>query len=133
MAEIVASGIQPLQNLSVLRQVKQVEITGTHQLTDSRGYAKHVIEKGLEILEHMVAIGDSSVPAKRKRSSFAVGTESPSIADLAIIPQLYNATRFGVDINQYPNLVALNELCNEHAAFQQSKPEAQPDMPPANV
>jgi glutathione S-transferase len=126
---MVTSGIQPLQNLSVLRQVKQVEITGTNELVDSRAYAKHVIDQGLEAVESVVASCGVSTPSKRKRVCYAAGTDYPTIADLAIIPQLYNATRFGIDISKYPTLFALNELCNSHAAFQQSKPEAQPDMP----
>lgn len=129
MAEIVASSIQPLQNLSVLRQVKQVELTGTNEVVDSRAFAKHSIEQGLTVLEGLVAscsLNGSSV-GKRKRATFAVGGSEPSVADLAIIPQLYNAARFGVDLSKYPVLSELYEFANEHGAFKASKPEVQPD------
>lgn len=128
MANVVACGIQPLQNLSVLRQVKQVQITGTTDLIDGKAFGKHSIDAGLGVLEGLVS--QYAAVAKRKNHTgqcYAASVDTPTMADLAIIPQIYNANRFGVDMSKFPALNALNEFCAAHPAFQASKPEAQPD------
>eukprot|EP00602_Paraphysomonas_sp_CaronLab_P009709 CAMPEP_0185024984 /NCGR_PEP_ID=MMETSP1103-20130426/8119_1 /TAXON_ID=36769 /ORGANISM="Paraphysomonas bandaiensis, Strain Caron Lab Isolate" /LENGTH=686 /DNA_ID=CAMNT_0027558089 /DNA_START=53 /DNA_END=2113 /DNA_ORIENTATION=- len=129
IAEVINSGIQPMQNLSVLRQVKDVELlqadvgeSGVH--TDGRGFAKSSIEKGLKVVEQLVsAIGGGS------SGKFAAGTEYPTVADITIVPQLYNADRFGVDLSSYPSLVAVRDFVATHYAFQAAAPDAQPDAP----
>lgn len=127
IAEIVNSGIQPLQNLSILRQVKQVEITpGTPEETpafvDGKGFAVIALVKGLKSLEATVA------PLSPASSIlFAAGTEYPTMADMCIIPQLYNCRRFGVDLSGCPSLLSIEAKCNAYPAFAQAAPDAQPD------
>jgi len=50
-----------------------------------------------------------------------------TFADLCIVPQVYNATRFGVDMKAYPNITRVNEALSELPAFQAAHPSAQPD------
>ena len=86
---------------------------------DGRGFGKIAIEKGLAVLEKKVVQAGSG--------KFAVGSTTPTIADVAIVPQLYNARRFGIDTEQYPNLAAIEKMCITLPAFQAAAPEAQPD------
>ena len=99
IVELVNSGIQPMQNLSVLRQVKEVQLLHPDgqeapPATDGKGFAKKNIENGLAALERLVAASAGS------GGRFASGSEFPTMADLFIIPQLYNADRFGVDMSR---------------------------------
>ena len=91
---------------------------------DGKGLAKAHIVKGFAALEALVA-------ANSRENTFAGGTEFPTLADICIIPQLYNAGRFGVDMTPYPSLVAIEMLCGGIGAFQAARPEVQPDAPPS--
>jgi maleylacetoacetate isomerase len=51
------------------------------------------------------------------------------MADCCLVPQLYNARRFNLDLSPYPTLCRIEEQCMAIAAFQQARPEAQPDAP----
>lgn len=88
-------------------------------MVDGRGFGKLAIEKGLAVLEKKISRAGSG--------RFAVGTTTPTLADIAIVPQLYNARRFGIDTANYPNLDALEKLCSSLPAFAAAAPEAQPD------
>lgn len=129
IAEIVNSGIQPLQNLAILRQVKDVELIGSGEIcgehTDGRGFAKCNMEKGLASLEVLVASLGGGV-----NGLYAAGTVSPTIADLSLIPQIYNAVRFNIDLSKYPHLVAVNSLAVTNPAFVAASPESQVDFRP---
>ena len=116
------SGIQPLQNLSVLRQVKTVEIVGTGATVDSKEYSMGNIAKGLAAIEALVA-----TYAPKDSGLFAAGTVAPSLADICLVPQLYNAKRQGIDVSAYPNVCAVCEMCEALPAFQQAAPQNQPD------
>jgi maleylpyruvate isomerase len=118
IAEIVNAGIQPLQNLSVLQHLK-------HQLAvDEQAWARHFVARGLEALEAAVAEAASAEGAQAGR--FAVG-DAVSVADVCIVPQIYNATRFGIDLASYPTLRRIDAACNELPAFAESHPDRQPD------
>merc|ERR1712137_771780 len=115
-----------MQNLSVLRQVKEVQLLHPDgqeaaPATDGKGFAKKNIENGLAALERLVAASAGS------GGRFASGAEFPTMADLFVIPQLYNADRFGVDMSRFPSLSALNGLVADHPAFQAARPERQSD------
>lgn len=116
------SGIQPLQNLSVLRQIKAVEIVGTSAVSDAKQFGAHVIQTGLTAIEALVA-----QYAPVGSDLYAAGTLAPSIADICLIPQVYNAKRMGVDMTPFPALSAIAEKCEAMAAFQQAAPQNQPD------
>ena len=56
-----------------------------------------------------------------------VSGNQPTLADLCLVPQLYNARRFEVDLSAYPNLVRIDETCRAIDAFANAAPERQPD------
>lgn len=117
------------QNLSVLRQVKAAELVGSGETVDGKGLAKAHIEKGLVQLERLVAA--AALTSTHPYSCFAAGTSFPTVADLCVVPQLYNAGRFGVDLAAFPSLLALEALCAGVEAFQVARPEVQADAPPS--
>lgn len=108
LAEIVNSGVQPLQNLAVL---KAVEGLGGDRVTWSVPW----IDRGLRALDHV--LGD--------RTFFFEGR--PGFVEACVVPQLYNARRFQMDVAQYPALARCEAACLSLPAFQRSHPDAQPD------
>jgi maleylpyruvate isomerase len=110
LAEIVNSGIQPLQNMQTTKQV--VAFGG-----DAMAWPKSFIADGLAAF---------AAAAKDIAGKFCVG-DQPTVADCCLIPQLASARRFGVDYAQHPLLVAIEERCMTLPAFQRAAPESQPD------
>ncbi|WP_338863697.1 maleylacetoacetate isomerase [Myxococcus stipitatus] len=115
VAEGVNSGIQPLQNLSVLQRIKS-ELNG-----DDKAWAAHWNMRGLEALESLV---------KPTAGRYCVG-DAVTLADVCLVPQLYGARRFGVDVSAYPTLLRIEAACAELPAFQAAHPDRQPDAVPA--
>jgi maleylpyruvate isomerase len=113
LAEVVNAGIQPLQNLAVLQEIEAMG-------GDRRGWGHDVIERGLAAYEQLAA---------PDAGTFSVG-DAVSVADLALIPQLYNARRFGVDLDSFPTLVRVEAACNALPAFQEAHPDRQIDANP---
>ena len=111
LAEVVNSGIQPLQNLAVIQKLRD-ELD-----EDARAWCAYWIRRGLEAYEEMVA---------NEEGTFSVGDE-PTLADACLIPQLYNARRFKVELDDLSQLLAIEEACFERQAFQVSHPDQQPD------
>ncbi len=116
LCEIVNSDIQPLQNLSVLQK-----LTKDHGFSedDKQAWCRHWIGLGLESFEALV---------KTKHGRFCLG-DTPSAADCFLIPQVYNANRFNVDIAQYPIISRINESFLEIEEVQMAHPDVQPDTP----
>lgn len=112
----IACEIHPLNNLRVLRYLK-------HELgveeDKKNGWVKHWIGLGFAALEKQLA-------ADTSRGHFCVG-DMPTMADCCLIPQLFNARRFEVDLSPYPTLVAIEDACNALPAFQAAHPSQQPD------
>ena len=84
-------------------------------------WTRHWIAEGFAAFEAML----QDHPAT---GSFCDG-HAPTIADCCLIPQVYNARRFGVDLSPYPTLVAIERACLELPEFQAAAPERQPDAP----
>lgn len=114
LCEVINSGIQPLQNLSVLQALERHYEANQG---DKAAWAASWIARGFEALERMVA------PVCGK---YCFG-DRPGAADAFLIPQVYGANRFGVDMSEYPNLKRINENCLTLEAFQKAEPSAQPD------
>ncbi|WP_342376286.1 maleylacetoacetate isomerase [Myxococcus stipitatus] len=115
VAEAVNSGMQPLQNLAVLQRIKS-ELNG-----DDKAWAAHWNVRGLEALEALV---------KPTVGRYCVG-DAVTLADVCLVPQLYGARRFGVDVSAYPTLLRIEAACMELPAFQAAHPDRQPDAVPA--
>ena len=77
---------------------------------------------------HWIAIGFMAIEARLAETAgaYAIGDE-PTLADLCIVPQMYNARRFALDLSAFPRLVAVDEAARAHPAFAAAAPEAQPD------
>jgi maleylpyruvate isomerase len=108
--EIVNSGIQPLQNLSVLGELKKLG-------GDEKGFARKANERGLTALE---------AEAKKGGGAFLVG-DKITLADIFLVPQMYSARRLDVDLAPYPNLVRIDQSLIAMSVIAAAHPERQPD------
>jgi maleylacetoacetate isomerase len=109
---IVACDIHPLNNLSVLKYLK--EELGLEQAARDAWYA-HWIAEGFAAIEKLID------PAP-----FAFGA-SPSMADVYLAPQIFNARRFDVPLDAFPRIMTIAGACDAHPAFRAAAPENQPD------
>ena len=116
MALAVACEIHPLQNLRVLNYLRN-ELKQTEE--EVSRWARHWITLGLVALEQLV-------PPVSKQGKFCFG-DAPSLADIFLIPQLYNARRFGCDLSRIPSLIQIEANCGALPAFGKAAPENQPD------
>ena len=116
MALAVACEVHPLQNLRVLGYLKNVL---HHSDEEVNTWARHWVTLGLAALEQMVL----AVP---DRAAFCFGN-APSLADICLVPQLYNARRFACDLSVCPTLVQIDATCRALPAFADAAPENQAD------
>nr|XP_028707553.1 maleylacetoacetate isomerase isoform X1 [Macaca mulatta] len=110
ISDLIAGGIQPLQNLSVLKQVGE-----EFQLT----WAQNAIISGFNALEQIL---------QSTAGTYCVGDEV-TMADLCLVPQVANAERFKVDCTLYPTISSINKRLLVLEAFQVTHPCRQPDTP----
>ena len=111
---LIACDIHPLNNLRVL-QYLEGSLGEAQSVRDT--WYRHWIEAGFEALEE--ALGRD--PA---RGRFCYG-DTPSLADVCLVPQVFNARRYSVDLAPYPRIVAIDAACREIAAFASAAPEKQ--------
>jgi maleylpyruvate isomerase len=110
LAELVNSGIQPLQNTSTFHELRPHGI-------DTEAWARLFIAKGLAALEQLAA---------PRAGAFLFGN-SVTLADVFLVPQLYNARRWNVPLDAFPTLTRADENAQALPAFQAAAPDAQPD------
>jgi maleylacetoacetate isomerase len=106
----IACNIQPIQNLPVLNKIEEL---GCNKME----WAKEWITNGLRDLEKMTITF---------RGRYCYGDQI-TLADAFLVPQLYNARRFKVDVNEFPNLLEIETNLNKVEAFRLAAPENQPD------
>ena len=116
MALVIACEVHPIQNLRVLNY-----LTGTLGATDEQknGWYRYWIDIGFEALERQLA-------SDRETGTYCHG-ETPTLADVCLVPQLANARRFKIDVTPYPTLVRIEGACNKLPAFARAAPARQPD------
>ncbi|WAS97969.1 maleylacetoacetate isomerase [Nannocystis punicea] len=112
LTEVINAGIQPLQNTGVQRHVQSLGV-------DSTGWIHHFVGKGLAALEAMT---------EPLAGHFSVG-DALSFADLALVPQLAFARRFGVGLTGLPTLLRVEANCAELECFKRAHADLQPDAP----
>lgn len=117
MAGIVACDIHPLNNLRIQQQLTAMGIDDAGR----QAWTERWINDGFRALEALVA---------RHGRGFAFG-ETPTIADCCLIPQVYSAERYHVDLGPYPAIRDVAARAAEHPAFQAAHPNRQPDAQPA--
>ena len=117
MALIVACDIHPLNNTRIGRALNKLGVSRE----DNLAWIHRWITDGFDTLEPMVA---------KHGAGFAFG-DMPTIADCCLIPQVYSANRYELDLAPWPAIRAVAERAAEHPAFQAAHPDRQPDANPA--
>jgi maleylpyruvate isomerase len=112
IAQLIACDIHPLNNLVALRYLKRQL---KHEQPEIDAWYHHWVLEGFKALEAMLT------PAP-----YACGTHV-TIADLCLVPQVYNARRLKVPLDAFPKIVAVDAACLKLAAFDNARPENQPD------
>lgn len=113
MAAVVACDIHPLNNLRILKALAGLGV-GEPQRNE---WVHRWIGDGFAALEQMVA---------RHGGGYAFG-DSPTLADCCLVPQAYNAARFGVDMSPFPAISTAVARALEHPAIAAAHPNNQPD------
>lgn len=116
LAQIVACDIHPVNNLRVLKYL--VKHLGQSEQAKTDWYRHWVIE-GLRSLEAHLARNTGT-------GSFCHG-DTPTMADCFLVPQVFNAKRFDIDVEAYPTIARINDLCADLPAFKAAHPSHQPD------
>jgi maleylacetoacetate isomerase len=116
MALAVACDIHPLNNLRVLQYLGRE--LGTDQESTARWY-RHWIDEGFEALEHWIARHST-------KGRYCYG-DSPTLADICLLPQVFNSRRYQMDLSAYPRLAAVSSHLETLPAFAAARPEVQAD------
>lgn len=116
IALVISCDIHPLQNLRVLKY-----LTGKLGVSedDKNAWIRHWLMLGLEALE-------ADLSRSSRRGRFCVG-DSPTMADCALVPQMFSAARFGVDTAPYPTLRAIYDACEALPTIAAAHPSRQFD------
>ncbi len=116
MAQLVACDIHPVNNLRILNYLTQtLDINEEEKLT----WYRHWIAAGFSALEALLQ--------EDQTGQFCHG-DTPSLADVCLIPQVYNARRFELDLQPYPEIHRIEKACLEMPAFDRTRPELQADV-----
>lgn len=118
LSQVVACDIHPLGNLRVLQYLERE--FNTPQVERER-WLQHWIGEGFAALEKLLADNPST-------GLFCEGDE-PSLADICLVPQVYVAQRWSVNLDGFPTIRRINAQCLELGAFARARPEAQADAP----
>lgn len=110
-AMVIATDIHPVDNLKVVQHLKSMG----HGPQDTQDWMNHWMREGLMAFAKLTGDGP-----------YCFG-ETPSLADICLIPQLYNAHRWGTDLLGLEHLLDIENHCLKHQAFEQARPENQPD------
>lgn len=122
MAQTIACDVHPLNNLRVLRYLElQFQIAQAERNT----WYCHWVEEGFNALEKLLMKSDIS-------NRYCNG-DALTMADVCLVPQVYNAYRFNVDMAVFPRIRAVYDRCMELEAFHQAAPEQQEDFAEPNI
>ncbi|MFT4993754.1 MAG: maleylacetoacetate isomerase [Paraglaciecola sp.] len=114
LSQDIGCDMQPLANLRVLNYLSD-NFSATPE--DKTRWAQHWIEKGFKGIEKRI---------QNTAGEYCFGFDL-SMADVCLVPQVYNAKRFGVDMQQFPVISRIAERCNKLDAFITALPENQSD------
>ncbi|MGE7138667.1 maleylacetoacetate isomerase [Luteibacter sp. NPDC031894] len=117
LMQAVGTDIHPVGNLRVLKAI-EAEFGADQAVKEA--WSRRWIGLGFDGLEKLLAEGVAG--------RFSYG-DAPTLADACLVPQYYNAVRWGVDLTPYPTIRRVVEACQALAAFKKAAPEAQPDAP----
>lgn len=119
LAQLVACDIHPVNNLRVM-QYLQVELGA--DVAQRERWTRHWMQEGFDAFEALLLADPST-------GTFCHG-DAPSLADACLVPQVYNARRFGMDMDTWPTIARIDASCRELPAVQRAMPENQPDAAP---
>lgn len=114
-AQSIACDIHPLNNLRVLQYLNS-ELNTNEEARNN--WYHHWIDRGFESLETLLQQNGETL--------FCHG-DTPTLADILLIPQVYNALRYYCDLSPYTNICRIYETCLKQTAFHLARPENQPD------
>jgi maleylacetoacetate isomerase len=120
LAHIIACDVHPLNNLRVMQYLERE--FNTPQVERER-WTQHWIREGFAAFENLLADNPST-------GEFCEGDE-PTMADVCLVPQVYNAKRWSVDMTPYPLIQRISDSCMKLEEFVRARPENQPDAPKA--
>jgi len=112
VALTIACDIHPIDNLRVLQYLKR---TLKHEQSDIDAWYHHWIIQGFNAIEAAIAPGP-----------YCFGAQV-TLADICLVPQVFNARRLNVPLEAFPKIVAVESACLKLAAFDKARPENQPD------
>jgi maleylacetoacetate isomerase len=112
VVDMIACDIHPVCNLRILNYLTEI------LTVDS--------EQKLAWYQHWIVIGFEALETLLDKTQYCFG-EQPTLADVYLIPQVYNALRFEVDITLFPKIMNAYQNCNQLDAFINAKPENQLD------
>jgi maleylpyruvate isomerase len=112
IAQMVACDIHPLNNLIALQYLKR---SLRHEQAEIDTWYHHWVIEGFKAIEAMISPGP-----------YACGGQ-PSLADVCLVPQVFNARRLKVPLDAFPKIVAADAACLKLPAFDKARPENQPD------
>lgn len=116
MAGIISADIHPINNLRVLNRLRSEH--GADDAAVAR-WVDHWIREGFVALEALARRHSAD-----GRHAFG---DAVTMVDVCLVPQMYNARRFGCDLAPFPTLVAVDAHCRSLDAFRRAEPESQPD------
>lgn len=114
LAQVVACDIHPINNLRVTQHLEQRFGVGERQRL---GWHRHWMEEGFRALEKRL---------EKTAGRFSYG-DAVTLADLCLVPQVYNARRYEVDLGPFPTIRRVDAACLALPAFDAARPERQPD------
>jgi maleylpyruvate isomerase len=113
---VIACDIHPIDNLKVLNYLAtELAVDGEGRKT----WYRHWVMQGLGAVEELLADSDQT-------GKYCHG-DQPTIADLCLVPQIYNANRYDCDLSGFANILRINETCLALEAFAKAAPDIQPD------
>jgi maleylpyruvate isomerase len=114
LTQAITSDLHPLNNLRVLRYLED-KLTLDKATRDA--WYRHWVEVGFDALERWL-LRDAA-------TGLCCHGNSPTLADICLVPQVFNARRFAVDMNPYPRISGIDAVCRELPAFRSAAPEIQ--------
>lgn len=114
LTQAITCDLHPLNNLRVLRYLED-KLTLDKATRDA--WYRHWVEVGFDALERWL-VRDAA-------TGLCCHGNSPTLADICLVPQVFNARRFAVDMNPYPRISSIDAVCRELPAFRSAAPESQ--------
>jgi len=115
LSQLIACDIHPVNNLRILKYlVSEFGITEEQKTA----WYRHWIHAGFQALEQHLTLSDET-------GVYCQG-DSPTLADICLVPQVYNANRFKCDLSDFPTIRRIHAACEELEAFSKAHPDLQP-------